>query len=162
MQIHEAASSKPVGEVMKHKGEVKKIIFSPKGDRVLTVSIPADATTGTPTWDVRVWDAATGKPVSEVLEHLREVYQASFAGDGTRILTIALDKRVRLWDVKSSKVVGKPLDHAEDVVLAVLSPDGQRLGHHRTSSGLTRGWKWRPRVIGSETAWNMKSPSETS
>jgi WD40 repeat protein/tetratricopeptide (TPR) repeat protein len=135
VQLHDA-TGKPVGEAMKHKGEVKKVSFSPNGDLLLTTSNPPDGA-ATPTWDVRVWDAKTGKPVSEVMEHLREVTQASFAGK--RVQTVALDKRVRLWEANTGKQIGKPRDHAEDVVLAAVSPDGTRVVTS-DKEGMTRAW----------------------
>src|SRR5262249_16882657 len=103
----------PLGAAMKHKGEVQKVVFSPEGAGLRPGSDPRrDATT--PTWDVRVWDAATGEPISEAMEHLREVRQASFVANGSRVLTAALDKQARLWDAKTGKQVGKSMDHPED------------------------------------------------
>jgi WD40 repeat protein/tetratricopeptide (TPR) repeat protein len=136
VQLYDAAG-KPLGETMKHRGEVQKVLFNTEGDLVLTASNPQDATAGTPTWDVRVWDAKTGKPLSEVMEHLREVVQASFAG--ARVLTVALDKRVRLWDARTGNQHGKPRDHAEDVILAAVSPDGRRVVTS-DKEGMTRVW----------------------
>jgi WD40 repeat protein/tetratricopeptide (TPR) repeat protein len=135
MQLQDAAG-KPLGEAMKHKGEVQRVQFSPEGDLVLTVSNPPDGA-ATPTWEVRVWDAKTGKPLSEVMEHLREVSQASFAG--ARVLTVALDKRVRVWEARSGKQLGTPRDHAQDVILAAVSPDGRRVVT-TDKEGMTRAW----------------------
>jgi WD40 repeat protein/tetratricopeptide (TPR) repeat protein len=139
VQLHDPASGKPVGAAMKHKGDVQRVAFSPKGDLVLTVSNPPEGKEGTPTWDVRVWDAGTGKPASEVMEHLREVRQARFAADGTRVLTVALDKKVRLWEAKTGKLACKEIDHDADVVLAELSPDGRRV-ITSDENGITRAW----------------------
>ena len=51
VQIHDAATGKPLGAAMKHKGEVQRVVFSPTGDRVLTIANPPEATAATPTWD---------------------------------------------------------------------------------------------------------------
>jgi WD40 repeat protein len=139
VQVHDSGTRKAVGVVMKHKGEVKEAIFSPKGDLLLTVANPPEGKPGTPTWDVRVWDAGTGKPVSEVMEHLREVRQAAFVAGGARLLTVALDKRVRLWEAKTGKQACKALEHDEDVALAELSPDG-KLVITADTAGATRAW----------------------
>jgi WD40 repeat protein/tetratricopeptide (TPR) repeat protein len=140
VQVHDAGSGKAVGAAMKHKGEVKEVVFSPKGDLVLTVANPPEGKPGTPTWDVRVWDAGTGKPISEVMEHLREVKQAHFAAGGARVLTVALDKRVRMWDAKTGKQTCKALEHDEDVVLAELSPNGLYVVTADVP-GVTRAWE---------------------
>jgi WD40 repeat protein len=139
VQVYDLATGKPVGAAMKHKGEVAKVVFAPGGDRLLTASNPADATAGTPSWDVRVWEAGTGKPLTDVMEHLREVGQASFSRDGSRVLTVALDKRARVWDAKTGKLIGQAMDHAEDVLLAVLSPDGKYVVTS-DKENMTRAW----------------------
>ncbi len=138
VQVHDARTGKAVGPPMKHRGEVKSVVFSPKGDLVLTAANP-DPDAGTPTWDVRVWDAATGRAVSEPMEHLREIVRASFAGDGTRVLTVAQDKRVRLLEARTGKLIGKPPEHDEDVLLAEVSPDGRRVVTS-DAQGVTRVW----------------------
>jgi WD40 repeat protein/tetratricopeptide (TPR) repeat protein len=139
VQVHETRTHKPLGVAIKHKGEVQRVAFSPKGDLLLTSSKPPDATAGTPTWDVRVWDADTGKPISEVIEHLRGVQQAFFVASGTRVLTISQDQRVRLWDAKTGKSACKSLEHPEDVLLAELSLNGRHL-ITCDATGVTRAW----------------------
>jgi WD40 repeat protein/tetratricopeptide (TPR) repeat protein len=139
VQLEDPATLKRVGAAIKHKGPVGRVVFSPAGDRLLTVSQPADATVGTPSWDVRVFDAKTGAAVSGVMEHLREVPQVSFAAGGTRVLTVSMDKRVRLFDAKTGKRVGEPMEHADDVARAVVSPDGRYVAT-TDEGGMTRVW----------------------
>jgi WD40 repeat protein/serine/threonine protein kinase len=54
----------------------------------------------------QVWDTATGKPVTGVLEHRSSVNAASFSPDGRRLLTNTFlpDHTVRLWEAG-----GRPL-----------------------------------------------------
>jgi WD40 repeat protein len=61
--------------------------FSPDGTRVVTASY--DNT-------VRVWDAATGRPVMILLEHQDKVLSAIFSPDGTRVVTASVDKTARV------------------------------------------------------------------
>jgi WD40 repeat protein/tetratricopeptide (TPR) repeat protein len=138
VQLHDAATVATVGAAMKHKGEVTLVVFSPTGDRLLTVADPPEGAT-TPTWEVRVWDAGTGKPACEPLEHLRGVSQAGFVPGGTRVLTVSLDKRVRIWDGTTGEAVGKPMEHSEDVALAEPTPDGRRLVT-TDAVNMTRAW----------------------
>jgi WD40 repeat protein/tetratricopeptide (TPR) repeat protein len=138
VQVHEVVSGKVLGEALKHKGEVQRVLFSPSGKLLLTVSNPPDANATTPTWEMRVWDSTTGKSVSEAMEHLREVELARFAGED-RVLSVAKDKRVRLWEAKTGKQIGKPREHSDDVILAELTPDGRRVVTS-DKEGMTRSW----------------------
>ncbi len=47
----------------------------------------------------RVWDAATGKPLTSPLEHQDQVWSAAFSPDGTRVVTASDDKTAQVWDV---------------------------------------------------------------
>jgi WD40 repeat protein len=65
--------------------------FSPDGTRVVTASVD---------WTARVWDAATGRPLTSPLEHQEMVYSAAFSPDGTRVITASWDKTARVRDVR--------------------------------------------------------------
>ena len=79
----------PVGQ-MHHDDRVNSANFSPDGSLVVTAS--ADKT-------ARLWDAVTGKPLSEPMRHGWGVENASCSADRTRILTIS--DTARLWEVES-------------------------------------------------------------
>jgi WD40 repeat protein/tetratricopeptide (TPR) repeat protein len=138
VQVHDAVTGKALGEPMKLPGTVKDIVFSPEGDRLLTVSNPAEGAT-TPIWEARVWDALTGRPISKPIEHLREVTQIAFIPGGTRVLTLASDKKVRIQEGKTGERIGKPMEHEEDVLLVEPSPDGLRIVTSDREN-MTRAW----------------------
>jgi len=56
-------------------------------------------------WTARVWDAQTGRPVSEPLRHSGPVLTACFGPDGVRVATGSADETARIWDAE----IGQPL-----------------------------------------------------
>jgi WD40 repeat protein len=64
--------------------------FSPDGLRVATASFDRTA---------RLWDAATGLPLSEPLRHEGQVMHVSFSADGRWLATASHDRTARVWPV---------------------------------------------------------------
>jgi WD40 repeat protein len=90
--------------------------FSSDGRRVITRSDDRM---------LRVWDAATGQPITAPLKHIGSFSYSAFSPDGRRLLT-ANSEMARVWDAASEQPVSPPLKH-KGVVYAAFSPDGQRV-----------------------------------
>jgi WD40 repeat protein len=97
---------------------VSSVTYSPDGTRIAA---------GSPDHTVRLWDAATGAPVEQVLQHDDAVTTVAFSPDGTRIATGSADKTVRLWDATTGQPIGPPLQHDDAVTTVAFSPDGTRI-----------------------------------
>src|SRR5262249_10345468 len=71
----------PLGPPLAHGGEVRHVAFGPDARVLLTAS-----TDGTGVYEARLWDAATGKPLSSPVVHPGEVRTASLSRDGKTAL----------------------------------------------------------------------------
>jgi WD40 repeat protein len=103
------------------------VAFSPDGRRFLTAT-RAYFFVGTepgPAGTARVWNAATGRPVSPALRHAAGLTAAAFSPDGHRVLTSSEDRTLRVWDAVTGKPLVGPLWHQGLVLDATWSPDGR-------------------------------------
>jgi hypothetical protein len=103
---------------MVHKRGVYAAQFSAHGRRVATASRD---------WTARVWDTATGKPISDPMHHGNEVYAVQFSPDGRQVVTASKDRTGRLWDAATGQSMGEPMEHEGWVVTAQFSPDGRQV-----------------------------------
>ena len=75
----------------------------------------------------RVYDAATGQPLTGPLAHSGVVTQIAFSRDGKQIATASADKTARVWDVATGKPVSFTMQHDEAPFALGFNEDGTRL-----------------------------------
>jgi len=156
-RVWDAATGAPVTPPLPHRSFVHTAAFSRDGTRVVTASsgraCASTLANGTPVnlpvlrGDVgslappgsapvapassdrtaRVWNAATGTPVTPPLEHQGSVYAAAFSPDGTYVVTASRDHTARIWDAATGTPVTPPLEHQGAVNTAAFCPDGTRV-----------------------------------
>ena len=122
---------------LKHRAPVWSARFSPDGQRVVTASEDRTA---------RVWDAATGQPLTEPVLHKWIVISARFSPDGKRIVTASLDRTARVWDARTGRPLTEPLRHDDWVADAEFSPDGNWVVT-ASSDGTARVWELPPASV---------------
>ena len=84
--------------------------------------------TGSADHTARIWDVATGNPVSPPLSHDGPVNWVEFRSDGTVLLTASSDGTIRIWAAADGRPsAGRWLTHGSPVRVARFSPDGRRV-----------------------------------
>ena len=90
--------------------------FSPNGDRLLTASRDRAA---------RIWDTATGKPVTPLLPHDQAVCRCEFSPDGRRVATVSEDNLTHVWDADTGQPLTPPISHAASADVSAFSGSGR-------------------------------------
>ena len=130
-QILDAASGE---EVWSHAADVDRAVFSADGKRLVTTAKNGQA---------RVWDPATGKPITQPLNHDKAITWVTFSPDGKRLATVS-DGTVRIWDAATGNLQAGPLAHDLPVLFASFGRDGKHLvacgGDTETHKGEIRVW----------------------
>jgi tetratricopeptide (TPR) repeat protein/DNA-binding beta-propeller fold protein YncE len=75
----------------------------------------------------RIWDVASGRPVSPLLPHINWVRALAFSPDGQVLATGDYSGAVHLWDVATGARRCPPRDAGSAVLCLAFSPDGRRL-----------------------------------
>lgn len=124
----------PAGKVvttMRHDDWVNNCLFLSKGSRLLTISSDRTA---------RIWDAATGKPVSPPMQHGGRAYSVAVSPDEKRIATSAEDGTTRLWEAETGRLVSASIQTGFGAYYLSFSADSRRLVTYVDVSREVRLW----------------------
>jgi len=103
---------------VRHGAAVRKVQFSRDGRRFVT---------GSEDFTARVWDAATGRPLTVPFRHQDAVHDAVFSPDGHWVATASRDRTARVWDTLTGEPVTPSLRHPAPVKRVAFRPDGVSL-----------------------------------
>ena len=109
-----------------HTSTVNAVVFSPKGQYILTVSYDNTA---------KVWDAKTGSLIHTLSGHTKDVVAGQFSPDEKMVITGSADGTAKIWDTQKGALLGTLDGNTMWAIDAVnFSPDNKKV---IISSGLT-------------------------
>src|SRR5262249_4407288 len=117
-------------EVRAGPGGASAAAFDPAGELLVT---------GTSRGRVAVWDASSGRLLTELPGHSSRVYALSVSPDGKRVASAGADGTARVWDLRSGRSISVFRGHDKQVYGVDFSPDG-RLVVSGGLDGTARAW----------------------
>jgi RNA polymerase sigma factor (sigma-70 family) len=130
-------------------GWVWAVNFSPDGKLLVTGSVPVGEDVGAPIALI-MWDVATGKPKTTLMDKGSGVLCLAFSPDGKVLVSGHADKAVRVWDLTLGKVKWVLKGHGGEVKSVAFSPDGKMLA---SGSFDRKG----PKFTGEVRFWNPET-----
>jgi WD40 repeat protein len=126
LQVWDSKAGALIGPEIRLGGALERLNFSPDGKRLL-VGMSRTQDWNAPVDTLRVWDVATGKPLTPSLfPSGTPAPQTLFTPDSSCVLTV-VDGTARLWDAGTGDPVSPPLKAPARAESVRFSPDGRRL-----------------------------------
>jgi WD40 repeat protein len=126
IHLWDLATGKEIGPRAGHDSAVDSLAIAPDGSSVATF-VTLDPV-------VRLWDAASGRPLIHVTADKYSARTGAFSPEGRFLVTGGSDNVLRLWDRKTGKEARKftiestgPARENLAIWAMALSPDGERL-----------------------------------
>lgn len=109
--------------------------MSDAGSRLLSIACSPDgklvaaSTVGTlqPVHDIHLWDAATGRLISELRGHTANVWKLCFSPDGRLLASASSDQSIRIWEVASGRLLTVLRGHGDEAWGVAFARDGRHL-----------------------------------
>jgi WD40 repeat protein/serine/threonine protein kinase len=133
VRLFDAASGRPIGSpIQAEKGfRLTEAAILPESKRLLTTyqetskdqEVPRDFKGGV----ARIWDMATGQPLTPLMILGEGATRFSFSSDGQRMLLLEGTDVVRVWDTFTGRALTPPIKYEGEQLHEMLSGDGRRL-----------------------------------
>lgn len=117
VHVFDLRSGQSTPTILRERGRIYSIQFSPDSERLLTASGEYVA---------NVWDLKT-RSILFSLPHRGFVHSAAFSPDGKRIVTASADHTAKVWNALSGGPISENMLHQGRVMHAEFSADGERI-----------------------------------
>jgi len=117
-------------DILKHPGEVLGAVFSPDGNRLVSIS----------NHTVHLWDVGSGREISVARGHTAKVELVVFSPDGRFFASGSHDRTVRLWDGRTGAPKGVCSKHTGTPRALAFSPDSARVVSAAAGEAFYRLW----------------------
>ncbi len=101
-----------------HSGGVNDVAWNPDGTIIASAS--RDST-------IRLWNAATGKPLQILTGHIDWVNSVAWSSDGKTLVSAGSDNSIKLWNTTTGELIKTLSGHSKVVNGVAWSPDGKTL-----------------------------------
>ncbi|MDQ2690777.1 MAG: hypothetical protein M3Y68_01960, partial [Chloroflexota bacterium] len=135
-----AADGNVIGVTYEYPEAVDGFALSPDGESIVSYTLDAslDSTTDAENVRLAVWDAVTGKFLSETRFSAENVQNVEFSPSGT-LLAIGAGSEIWVWDTETWQVEKKLTGHIGDIVDVAFDREGSRV-FSAGSDGTVRAW----------------------
>jgi WD40 repeat protein len=105
-----------------HTELVKGLSFSPNGSLLASASVDKS---------VRLWDAANGRLLAELVRHVEEASDVDFSADGKTLASIGIEQAIKLWHLPTLRETVS-IDIPDAAEHIVVSPAGNAIAFTTT------------------------------
>ena len=126
ISLYSTSSWEKVRTLDCHKNAINRIVYSPRGDRIMSCSSDYTA---------RLWDVESGTCIRILSDHIGSVNGVAFSPLGDTVVSASSDRTARVWDVETGECRLTLTCQNREFSSVVYSPMGDRivLGERMTS-----------------------------
>ncbi len=135
-RLFNARTGQPIGQPLpvdsglfatRAAGAERASPFAADGQRVALTYSPANPVDARSRGEARLWDAASGRPLTPPMMLAAPATKLALSADGRRLLIVEGENAARVWDAATGRPLTPLLRHEDQAIRAALSPDGQCL-----------------------------------